>query len=63
LAGPRGVGARRAAGSIGGMVMAQVAGRVLEATGSYLPLFLIASASYLCGWIIIRFLLPRFDSN
>jgi ACS family hexuronate transporter-like MFS transporter len=51
------------AGSIGGMVMAQVAGRVLEATGSYLPLFLIASTSYLCGWIILRFLLPRFDSN
>lgn len=47
------------AGSIGGMVMAQVAGRVLESTGSYLPLFLIASASYLCGWFIIRILIRR----
>jgi ACS family hexuronate transporter-like MFS transporter len=51
------------AGSLGGMVMAQIAGRVLEATGSYLPLFLIASASYLTGWIIIRFLLPRFETT
>jgi ACS family hexuronate transporter-like MFS transporter len=50
-------------GSLGGMVMAQVAGQVLESTGSYLPLFLIASASYLCGWIIIRFLLPRLENN
>ena len=47
------------AGSVGGMIMSYGAGMILAQTGSYVVLFAIASVSYLCGWFLIRALIPR----
>jgi nitrate/nitrite transporter NarK len=47
------------AGSVGGMIMSFGAGIILAQTGSYVVLFAIASVSYLCGWFLIRALIPR----
>jgi ACS family hexuronate transporter-like MFS transporter len=47
------------AGAIGGVLIAGVAGFVLELTGSYLPLFIIAGSVYLLALLIIRLLVPE----
>jgi ACS family hexuronate transporter-like MFS transporter len=44
-------------GAIGGVVLAAVAG-IIRVNYGYLPLFLIASLSYLIGWILINWILP-----
>lgn len=48
-----------AAGAIGGMIMAQYVGHVLESVGSYMPVFLWAGGAYLIALAIIHLLLPR----
>jgi ACS family hexuronate transporter-like MFS transporter len=48
-------------GAVGGMFMAQFTGRVLEATGSYMPMFVIAGSSYLVALLIIHLLTPRLE--
>lgn len=48
-------------GSIGGMLIAKLAGYILEWTGSYLPLFIIASSAYLVAVAGIHLLLPRLQ--
>jgi ACS family hexuronate transporter-like MFS transporter len=47
------------AGAIGGIFVAQAAGRVLEATGSYYVLFLAAPAAYFLAIGAIQMLSPR----
>jgi ACS family hexuronate transporter-like MFS transporter len=47
------------AGAIGGMLIAKVTGYVLEWTGSYLTVFLIAASAYLLALGIIQLLVPR----
>jgi ACS family hexuronate transporter-like MFS transporter len=49
------------AGSIGGMLIAKLTGYVLEWTGQYLILFVIASSAYLVALAIIQVLLPRLE--
>ena len=48
-------------GALGGMVIAEVTGYVLEATGSYLSVFLIASFAYLAALAIVHVLLPHLE--
>lgn len=49
------------AGAIGGMLLAESAGWLLNRTGSYWPLFVIASGSYLLAWTIVQGLIPRIE--
>ncbi|HTX39923.1 MAG TPA: MFS transporter [Bryobacteraceae bacterium] len=46
-------------GSVGGVLMQLGAGRIVQATHSYLPLFLIAGSAYLVGLGIVQLLTPR----
>lgn len=48
-------------GSIGALIIAEVTGRVLQWTGSYLPLFIIAGSAYLTALLIIHLLNPRLQ--
>jgi len=45
------------AGALGGVLLAAMAG-IIRVNYGYLPLFLIASSSYLIGWFIINWILP-----
>jgi ACS family hexuronate transporter-like MFS transporter len=51
------------AGALGGMCMAEFAGSLLQATGSYWPLFAVAASSYLLGWGIIHLLVPKIEAQ
>ncbi len=53
------VGIGGMAGAIGGMLIAVVVGAILQATGSYILIFLIASSAYLIALAIIQLLAPR----
>jgi ACS family hexuronate transporter-like MFS transporter len=55
------VGIGGMAGAVGGMFIAKLAGYVLEWTGEYLTLFIIASSAYLIALLIIQFLVPRLQ--
>jgi MFS transporter, ACS family, hexuronate transporter len=48
-------------GSIGALLLAKVTGYVLQRTGSYLPLFIIAGSAYLTALVIIHILNPRLE--
>jgi len=50
------------AGSVSGALVATVAGRLLQSTGSYIPLFLFAGSAYLIALVIIHFLNPRMQA-
>lgn len=45
-------------GAIGGMVIAKVVGYILQWTGSYVPIFIIAGSAYLVALLIIHLLSP-----
>lgn len=47
-------------GSVGGILLALLAGRIITAFG-YLPMFIIASCSYLIALIIIHLVLPKLE--
>jgi ACS family hexuronate transporter-like MFS transporter len=49
------------AGAVGGMLIAKVTGYILDATGSYVPVFMIAAFAYLSALAIIHALLPRLE--
>jgi ACS family hexuronate transporter-like MFS transporter len=49
------------AGAVGGMLIAKVTGYLLEVTGSYVPVFVIAAFAYLSALAIIHALLPRLE--
>jgi MFS transporter, ACS family, aldohexuronate transporter len=55
------VGIGGMAGAIGGMLIATAAGLILQFTGSYMILFVIAGSVYLLALVIIHFLVPRID--
>jgi ACS family hexuronate transporter-like MFS transporter len=46
-------------GAIGGMCLTLVVGEILQRTGSYVGVFLIAGSMYLVGLAIIQLLVPR----
>jgi ACS family hexuronate transporter-like MFS transporter len=48
-------------GAVGGMALAKLSGLVLQRTGSYLPMFIIASSAYLTALLIIQLLVPRLE--
>ena len=49
------------AGAVGGMLIAKLTGYLLETTGSYLPVFLIAGSTYLLALLVIHLLVPRLE--
>lgn len=55
------VGIGGMAAAIGGMFIAKLAGYILQWTGSYLPLFTIASSAYLINLLLIHLLTPRLE--
>jgi ACS family hexuronate transporter-like MFS transporter len=48
-------------GAIGGMIIAPVVGYILQSTGSYVPIFIIAASAYLVALLIIHLLAPRLE--
>lgn len=50
------------AGAVGGMLMASATGHLLEATGSYKILFVIAASIYGIALLIIHLLVPNIDA-
>jgi MFS transporter, ACS family, hexuronate transporter len=55
------VGLGGMAGAVGGMLMAQYAGHVLESSGSYTPIFLLIGSAYLFALLIVHLLVPRLE--
>jgi ACS family hexuronate transporter-like MFS transporter len=49
------------AGAVGGMLMAQYVGAMLEGAGSYTPIFLAIGSVYLIALGIIHLILPRLE--
>lgn len=49
------------AGAIGGMLIASIAGFVLQLTGSYLSLFIMAGSMYLISFALYHFMIPKFE--
>jgi ACS family hexuronate transporter-like MFS transporter len=55
------VGIGGMAGAVGGMMIAKITGYVLQSTGSYLPVFIIAGSAYLVALAIVHLILPRLE--
>ena len=53
-----GYGAGGFAGAVGGMLVSTATGLLLQATGSYVPLFLIAGSAYLVALLVVHLLVP-----
>jgi len=49
------------AGAVGGMLIAKITGYVLQATGSYVPVFLIAASAYLLTLLVVHLIVPRLE--
>ncbi len=49
------------AGAVGGMILSATAGYVLELTGSYLSLFILAGTIYLFSLVIFQMLVPKME--
>ena len=49
------------AGAIGGIFIALIVGEILQKTGSYVPIFIIAGSAYLVALLIIHVLAPRLE--
>jgi ACS family hexuronate transporter-like MFS transporter len=55
------VGIGGMAGAIGGMLVSKVVGYILQFTGSYLPIFIIAGSAYLIALLVIHLLAPKLE--
>jgi len=49
------------AGAVGGMMIAKITGYILETTGSYVPVFIMAAFAYLTALAVIHLLAPRLE--
>jgi len=49
------------AGSVGGMLLSTSAGLILQFTGSYFSLFIIAGSAYLVALLIFQLLVPKLE--
>lgn len=49
-------------GAIGGMLIALVVGAILQRTGSYVPIFIIAGSMYLLALLVIHLLVPKLEA-
>lgn len=48
-------------GAVGSLLLVKITGYVLQWTGSYLPLFIVAGSAYLVALGIIQLLMPRLE--
>ncbi len=48
-------------GAIGGMLISPLVGYILQTTGSYVPIFIIAASAYLVALAIIHLLAPKLE--
>lgn len=48
-------------GAVGGMIISPLVGYILQTTGSYVPIFIIAASAYLVALLIIHLLTPRLE--
>jgi ACS family hexuronate transporter-like MFS transporter len=48
-------------GAVGGMLIATVTGFLLQATGSYVTVFVMAGSVYLVALLIVHLLVPRLE--
>lgn len=55
------VGIGGMAGAIGGMLISKIVGYILQFTGSYVPIFIIAGSAYLIALLIIHLLVPKLE--
>jgi ACS family hexuronate transporter-like MFS transporter len=55
------VGLGGTGGAVGGMFIAMVVGAILQKTGSYMPVFVLAGLTYLVALLIIHLLVPRLE--
>jgi len=55
------VGIGGMAGAIGGMLIAKIVGYILDWTGSYFLVFLIAGSAYLVALLLIHLIVPRLE--
>jgi ACS family hexuronate transporter-like MFS transporter len=49
------------AGAVGGMLISTFTGFLLQSTGSYLPVFIMAGSAYLLALTIVHVLAPRLE--
>jgi ACS family hexuronate transporter-like MFS transporter len=49
------------AGAVGGMLIAKITGYILQETGSYVPVFIMAAFAYLVALAVIHILVPRME--
>ncbi|MBS1794436.1 MAG: MFS transporter [Acidobacteria bacterium] len=55
------VGIGGMAGAVGGMIISPIVGYILDTTGSYVPIFIIAASAYLVALLVIHLLAPRLE--
>ncbi len=55
------VGIGGTAGAIGGMLVSKIVGYILNATKSYVPIFIIAGSAYLIALLVIQLLAPKLE--
>ena len=55
------VGIGAFAGAMGGVLFQRVTGRILQATGSYTPIFAVCGLAYVTAWCILHLLAPRLE--
>ncbi|HXT61668.1 MAG TPA: MFS transporter [Pyrinomonadaceae bacterium] len=55
------VGIGGMAGAIGGMLISKMVGYILQSTGSYVPIFIIAGSTYLVALAIFQLLAPKLE--
>jgi ACS family hexuronate transporter-like MFS transporter len=48
-------------GTIGGMGIAKMVGYILQRTGSYVPIFILAGTAYLVALAFVQILSPRLE--
>jgi ACS family hexuronate transporter-like MFS transporter len=48
-------------GAVGGMLIAKLTGYILDASGSYVPVFLMAAFAYVVALAVIHVLVPRLE--
>jgi ACS family hexuronate transporter-like MFS transporter len=55
------VGIGGMAGAIGGMFISKIVGYILQWTGSYVPIFIIAGSTYLIALLVVHLLAPKLE--
>jgi ACS family hexuronate transporter-like MFS transporter len=55
------VGLGGLAGAVGGMLISTFVGFLLQATGSYVPVFIMAGSAYLVALAVVHLLVPQLE--